>query len=159
MGVRVMELPVLLNNINVGKSPRKLLKIIAAGGRLVETVIQKATLADLHGFSVEKNPRNPAKVTVFGGTLDFGIYEGTARVTEILHSINVEKFPQTLLKVAAADGGNIWETAALVAEISLLLNSINVEKNLRVPATIPFLIKLGLLEFYKKGGIEIWRYE
>ena len=36
--------------------------------------------AVFHGFSVEKNPRNPAKVTVFGGTLDFGIYEGTARV-------------------------------------------------------------------------------
>lgn len=107
--------------------------------------------AVFHGFSVEKNPRNPAKVTVFGGTLDFGIYEGTARVTEILHGINVEKFPQTLLKVAGADGGNIRETAALVAEISLLLNSINVEKNLQVPVTIPFSIKLGFVEFYKKG--------
>ena len=55
----------------------------------------------------------------------------------LLHGFNVEKFQQTLLKVAGVEGRKIWETAA----------------------TIPFSIKLGLLEFYKKGGIEIWRYE
>lgn len=43
-----------------------------------------------------------------------------------------------------------------VMGILVLLNSIKVEKNMRVPATIPFSIKLGLLEFYKRGE---WKYD
>lgn len=38
-----------------------------------------------------------------------------------------------------------------VTGISAVFHGFSVEKNLQVPVTIPFSIKLGFVEFYKKG--------